>query len=155
MESSLCPKMCRGVLHGKKDGLFAGYLGPRVNRHWILWPWLIPKYFQAVLPRQAPAWRRALYSQTFKHVPSALFCLVTLFVFPFGVCFIYKQFRYFYPNSLRIHWLLRGHVTSNNKTFSCQKFLSRQHGTTYDVRAEGNSAVLPVGHSLRFTFVYL
>ena len=31
MESYLCPNLCRGVRHGKKDGLFAGYLGPRVN----------------------------------------------------------------------------------------------------------------------------
>ena len=32
----------------------------------------------------------------------------------------------FSPNSARSHWLLRGHMTSNNKTVSRQKSLSRQ-----------------------------
>ena len=33
----------------------------------------------------------------------------------------------FFPNSARSHWLLPGHVTSNNETVACQKYLSGQH----------------------------
>ena len=39
----------------------------------------------------------------------------------------------FFPNCMRSHWLLQGHVISNNKIVSPQKFLSRQHCKIYDV----------------------
>ena len=40
------------------------------------------------------------------------------------VCYIAGIFS---PASARSHWLLRGHMTSNNKTVSRQKSLSGQH----------------------------
>ena len=38
--------------------------------------------------------------------------------------------------SARSHWLLRGHMTSNNKTASHQKSLSGQQCKIYDVRGQ-------------------
>ena len=40
----------------------------------------------------------------------------------------------FSPNSAHSHWLLRGHMTSNNKTVSRQKSLSGQQCKICDVR---------------------
>jgi len=45
-----------------------------------------------------------------------------------GHCFLLEIF----PNSIRCHWILRGHMTSNNETVSCQNL--RQHCKIYDVR---------------------
>ena len=42
----------------------------------------------------------------------------------------------FFPNSARSHWLLRGHMTSDNETVSRQKSLSGQHCKIYDVRGQ-------------------
>lgn len=97
MESFLCPNLCRGVLHGKKNRLLAGYLGPRVNCHWIIWPWLVPKYFQAVLPRQP-----RLEGEHFilKH-PS----MYSLFCFAWLLCLFSRLAYVLYTNSFVIFTL--------------------------------------------------
>ena len=48
----------------------------------------------------------------------------------------------FSPSSARSHWLLRGQMTSNNKTVSRQKSLSRGNSAK-SMTSEGNSALLP------------
>ena len=42
----------------------------------------------------------------------------------------------FPPNSVHSHWLLRGHMTSNNRTVSRRTFLSRQHCKIYDASGQ-------------------
>ena len=50
--------------------------------------------------------------------------------------------RKFLPNSLRSHWLLRGHMTSNNETVSRQNVWAGNIAKS--MTSEGNSARLPV-----------
>ena len=47
----------------------------------------------------------------------------------------------FFHNSARSHWLLRGHMTSNNETVSQQNL--REGKIAKSMRSEGNSALLP------------
>ena len=47
----------------------------------------------------------------------------------------------FLPNSVRSHWLLRGHMTSNNKTVSRQNLSAGN--VAKSMMSEGNSALLP------------
>ena len=47
----------------------------------------------------------------------------------------------FLPNSVRSHWLLRGHMTSNNKTVSRQNLSAGN--VAKSMKSEGNSALLP------------
>ena len=45
------------------------------------------------------------------------------------------------PNSVHSHWLLRGHMTSTNKTVSCQNLGAGNIARS--MTSEGNSALLP------------
>ena len=47
----------------------------------------------------------------------------------------------FLPNSARSHWLLRGHMTSNNETVSCQNLWAGNIAKS--ITSEGSSALLP------------
>ena len=44
----------------------------------------------------------------------------------------------FSPNSMLSHWLLRGHMTSKNKTFFPPKMCERAALQIYDVKGSGN-----------------
>ena len=45
----------------------------------------------------------------------------------------------FSPNSMLSHWLLRGHMTSKNKTFSRQKSVSEQRCKSMTSKGQGMS----------------
>ena len=47
----------------------------------------------------------------------------------------------FFPKSARSHWLLQGHITSNNETVSRQNLCAGHIARS--VTSEGNSALLP------------
>ena len=55
--------------------------------------------------------------------------------------------EFFFPNSMHSHWLLQGHMTSNNKTFSHQSLWAGNSAKS--MTSEGNSAVLPANVDCR------
>ena len=60
---------------------------------------------------------------------------------------IINQYQYswkFPPNNVRSHWLLRGHMTSNNETVSRQNLLEGK--IEKSMTSEGSSASLGTNH---------
>ena len=55
---------------------------------------------------------------------------------------IVLQLEFFF-NSRRYHWLLWGHMTSNNKNVACVKFLSWVNNITKSLTSEGNNGMFP------------
>ena len=68
----------------------------------------------------------------------------------------------FFPDSTRSHWLLWGHMTSNNRTSSRQNLWEGNNAKS--VTLEGNRALLPVNadqyaallwHKLKYSSLYI
>ena len=58
------------------------------------------------------------------------------------ICGIFTVYSWkFFPNSARSHWLLQGHMTSNNETVSRQNLCAGHIARS--MTSGGNSALLP------------